>query len=59
MYIKIITKIIPCVNFRKAWKDPRDTQGVPTRTLILVRHGQYDLQTGKLTALGRMHISSD
>ena len=38
--------------FRKALKDPRDAQGVPTRTLILVRHGQYDLQTGKLTPLG-------
>lgn len=37
---------------KKAWANPEDAQGVGTRTLILVRHGQYHLDTGHLTDLG-------
>ena len=31
---------------------PRDTTRIADRTLIMVRHGHYDLSTGQLTALG-------
>lgn len=33
--------------------ETRDTSRIADRTLILVRHGQYDLTTGQLTPLGR------
>jgi len=44
-----------CAVGRLADDDPgKDVSRVPDRTLILVRHGQYDMSTGKLTQLGRL-----
>ena len=45
-----------CSCSRRAWKDPSDAQNVPVRTLVLVRHGAYDGQTGSLTNIGIMVI---
>ena len=41
----------------RAWKDPSEANGVPARTIILVRHGQYDLNTGLLNARGRQQAN--
>ena len=38
---------------RKQWPNKDDAKGVGVRTLILIRHGKYDLNTGKLTDMGR------
>ena len=44
-----ITLTFVGVVFRKA----NEEHGVGERSLILIRHGNYDFQTGKLTPLGK------
>ena len=44
--------LVLCVSSFAADLPELDQQNVPDRTLILVRHGQYDLKTDKLTDLG-------
>ncbi|KAK2145667.1 hypothetical protein LSH36_664g00000 [Paralvinella palmiformis] len=41
----------------KAWPHPEDAVGVPTRTLILVRHGQYDFSSGLLNDKGHQQAN--
>jgi len=43
--------MVTCV-WRSLAGETRDTAGIADRTLILVRHGQYDLSNGQLTPLG-------
>jgi serine/threonine-protein phosphatase PGAM5 len=40
-------------NWDVSVNDAKDLSSIADRTLVLVRHGQYDLNTGHLTALGR------
>ena len=37
----------------KQWADRKDADGVPTRTILLIRHGQYVTSTGQLSERGR------
>lgn len=37
----------------KQWADRKDADGVPTRTIVMIRHGQYEIGTGQLTERGR------
>ena len=42
---------------RRAWSDREDAIGVPMRTIVLVRHGQYDFSTGILNDRGRQQAN--
>lgn len=53
---KEVHKLIPWdYNWDKkhSYETAADVKSIPDRTLILIRHGQYYVNTGKLTALGR------
>jgi len=41
----------------KQWANKEEAVGVGTRTIILVRHGKYDYDTGKLTDQGRQQVN--